>query len=176
MIIQDNLGLTDEGYLVIPRGKKGLQPLSINLKLILASESKIEEIRRATGTTLPDLITSFILALNHLAKAIAVVELECREAKRYLDESKSVALLEKVEEVLRTKNIKSSADTREAVIILDPEVRDAQGRVDTLTAIQTFLYNKHGVIDRSYHGAKKICDMYLKTPYSTTFGGEDGQT
>jgi len=173
MIIKDTFGLTSDGELIIPRGNSNMPPVAIEMRTILEAESRIEEIRRSSDKTLPDLVTVFLIALGKLANSIAVVELELREAKRLLDEAKAIALLEKAEELLKSKGIKSSADTREAAILLDPQVRECQARVDALTATQAFLYNKNALMDRAYHGAKKICDVYMKTPYSKVYGGEE---
>lgn len=174
MLIKDNLGLTDEGHLVIPRGQKGLPPISINLSAMFKAESRIPEIQRSTMVTLPELITTFLLARSSLANAIATIELEFRAAKRSLKEDQSVALLDKAEDVLKLKNVKSSSDTREAAVILDPDVRNSQQRLDDLTALQTFLTNKNDVMKDAYDGAKKIADMYLKVPYSSTSGESNG--
>lgn len=174
MLIKDNLGLTEEGHLVIPRGKKGLPPISLNLAAMFKAEARIPEIQRSTMITLPELITTFLMARSALANAIATTELEFRAAKRFLKERSSIVLLDNVEDILRVKNIKSSSDTREAVIILDSDVMEAQQRLDDLTALQTFLTNKNDVMREAYDGAKKIADMYMKTPYSNTAGESNG--
>jgi hypothetical protein len=138
------------------------------------AEARIPEIQRSTMITLPELITTFLLARNSLANAIATTELEFRAAKRFLKERSSLVLLDNVEEILKAKNVKSSSDTREAAIILDSDVMEAQQKLDDLTALHTFLSNKNDVMKDAYDGAKKIADMYMKTPYSNTAGEPNG--
>lgn len=171
MIVTDSLGISGES-IVIPRGKRGLSPMTISLTEVHKIEAKIPEIRRSTPLTLPDLVTSFILGMSQMSRIMALVEVELRDAKRSYEEMRAVALLEKVEKVLQDKKIKSSTDTREAAIVLDTDVKDARIALDMITAVQSFLAGKHMAIEAAYHGAKKLCDVYLKTPYSPNLGGE----
>lgn len=170
MIIEDGLGISTD-YLLIPRGKKGLEPKKVYLKDIHDIEARIPEIQRSTPITLPDLVTQFTLGILKMSKILAEVELEVREAKRTLEHARAVALLERVEDVLKKKSVKSSTDTREAAIVMDPDVATAQDHFDCLTAIQAFLAGKNSAMEMAYHGAKKICDVYIKTPSSPLYGG-----
>ena len=170
-IIQNNLGLTEEG-LIIPRGRKGLDPLSIHLKDIHDIEARIPEIKRSTPITLPDLVTEFTLGILKMSKILAMIELEVNEAKRTLEHDRAVALLEKADADLTLRKVKSSTDTREASIALNPDVMDSQSRLDALLAVKSFLMGKNNALEMAYHGAKKICDVYIKTPSSPLYGGE----
>ena len=173
-IIQNNLGLT-ENSLIIPRGKVGLDPMKIELKDIHDIEARIPEIQRSTPITLPDLVTQFTLGILKMSKILAMVELEVRDAKRTLERARAVALLERAEFTLAQKKVKSSTDTREAALALDPDVQTANDRLDCLIAIQTFLNGKNNALEMAYHGAKKICDVFIKTPSSPLYAGEKFQ-
>lgn len=170
MIIDNNLGLSEHA-LIIPRGRKGLDPLKLDLKDVHDIEARIPEIQRSTPITLPDLVTQFVLGILKMSKILAMVDLELREAKRALEHARAVALLERAESVLAARKVKSSTDTREAAINLDVDVNEAQNKVDCLTAISAFLAGKNSAIEMAYHGAKKICDVYVRTPTSPNYGG-----
>lgn len=171
MIIENNLGLTDKG-LVIPRGKAGQTPIEIPLKEIHDIEARIPEIQRSTPVTLPDLVTQFTLGILKMSKILAMVDLEVREAKRTLEHARATCLLERAEDILKKKSVKSSTDTRDAAITLDPDVVTAQDRLDCLLAVQAFLSGKNNAFEMAYHGAKKICDVFIKTPSSPLYAGE----
>lgn len=170
MIIEDNLGLS-EHHLIIPRGKAGMDSLKLDLKDIHDIEARIPEIQRSTPITLPDLVTQFVLGILKMSKILAMVDLELREAKRSLEHARAVALLERAESVLAARKVKSSTDTREAAINLDVDVGAAQNRVDALSAAYAFLSGKNSALEMAYHGAKKICDVFLRTPTSPNYGG-----
>ena len=173
MIITDNLGF-NERRLILPRGKIGLSPLELDMTKIFEVESRIREIERSTPATMPNLIADFILGSIEASRLVALIEMELKEAQHSMDKANAIALLERAEDILKAKNIKSSADTREAAVNLDPDVRDARYRVDVLKTMSTFLMAKKDAIEMAYHGAKKICDIYLRSPGSISdhAGGE----
>lgn len=158
--------------LIIPRGKKGLTPISIDLTEINRIESRIPEIERSTMSTLPNLVTIFIVGMGQVANVIALLELELRSAKNSLEEFRAVALLDKAEDTLKSKNIKSSADTRDAAVVLDIDVKEAKEKVDFLTAISALIYSKHSRFEYAYNGAKKVFDAYIKTPNAPQHAGD----
>lgn len=168
----DTLTLSDN-KLSIPRAKRGTESLIINMAEIYSIEAKIPEIRRSTMATLPDLITDFTLGVLKITNIMFGLELELRHAKRLLDSAKAVAQLEKVETVLREKNVKSSADTREAAIGEDIDVKALREIVDQLSAVQSFLEGKHSAFKMSYDGAKKIFDGFIRTPNPSAYTGEN---
>jgi len=172
MIIQNSLGLSEDS-IVVPRGRKGLAALKIPLKDIHDVEARIPEIQRATPITLPELVTVFTVGILKMSQILPVVELELREAKRAMEAARAIALLERAEGVLKEKQIKSSADTREAAITMDTDVQEAQNRYDALNAIQAFLQGKNNAFEMAYHGAKKICDLYVKSPSTPNYGGDE---
>lgn len=164
---------TNSEILVVPRGRKGLAPMRIDFKDVKKAYDRIDEIRRCTPITASDLITDFIIGMMRLSKVISLVELELREAHTELKESQSLALLDRVEAVLLEKKIKSSADTREAVLYLDADVKGARNRYDMLNVINSYLRDTYTGLENAYNGAKKILDVYLKTPMSMSAG--DGE-
>jgi hypothetical protein len=155
-IIQDSIGISNNA-ITIPRGKRGLSPITIDISKVQSIESRIPELARSTPITMPELVTQFTIGIAEMARLIALVQIELNDAERALDESRSISLLERAEDVLRSKGIKSSADY---------DVKEARETYDILKAILSFLHGKRDAIEMAYHGTKKVCDVYLKTPMS----------
>lgn len=173
-IITTELGIED-GKLILPRGRSGVGGvLIIDIREIDQYEGRIAEIARATPLTLPDLITDFNLAIAKISRAAVQVEIELRNAERALSEAKSCAILERVEDFLRAKNIKSTSDTREAAIDADVDVKMAKEKVDILKAVSTFLKDKTKAFEMAYYGAREVTRMNTKTPDQRLTGGETG--
>ena len=74
------LGLTDLA-LVLPRGRKGLDPMHLDLTEIVAAERKIPEMQRSNPMTFPDLATVYNIGICCLTKYISMVELEAKDAR-----------------------------------------------------------------------------------------------
>jgi hypothetical protein len=166
-----NLDSMGSDLLIIPRGRPGLSPLKMDLGDIRRIADRLPEIKRATAMTLADLIVDFNIGLLRLAKAISIVDLELKEAEMQYKEVKSMAILEKIELILKDKGVKSTSDTREAAMYLDPAVKEARGRMDLLTVVSTYLRDQHHAFELAYNGAKKICDIHMKSPSATYSGG-----
>lgn len=66
----------------------------------------------------------FNVAILQLSKAIAMTDMELKDAQAELKEAKSLALLDRTESLLEARKIKSTADAREAVINIDKDVVD----------------------------------------------------
>lgn len=172
----DNTGLGLEGNsLTVPRGRRGLPPLTLDMENIYTSFNKIKELERATPMTLANLMTSFLLGMAQLSKIMTLVELESKDAKRELERNSAIALLEKVEGILEKKKVKSTADTREAALALDPDLVESKEKYDMLIAVSSFLHNKYSELLNAYHAAKKIADIWSRSPDNTHYaGGNDG--
>lgn len=158
----DNKGGTP--YLLIPRGRQGLAPLSLDMTEVYRIERRIEEIRNANPETMPDLITEFTIGFIQVGKMVSCAQLELADAKMSLSEAKAIATLDRAEKVLAEKGVKSTADSREAVLALDPDVQSAQHRVAAIDACLNLLYNKLSAFEWSYQSVKKIGDIQSRMP------------
>ena len=174
-LITDEFGFISSQELQVPRGRKNLSPIRLDLTDVSRAESRISEIARATPIMLPDLITCYTVGLASLAKVIAIVEMESKVAKMELETAEATFTLDFAEGVLAKKGIKSSVDARQHACRLDPAVREFQEKLDILSTTLTYLYNKKSAIEMAYHGCKKVCDVYLKQPGGPVYGGGNGE-
>lgn len=151
------VSVPNQTYLTLPKGK-GDGTFAVETTSLMRMEAKIPDIRQANPLTLPDLIVDFTLAISMAGKTIAQVEQELKEGERELEMCEAIALLERVEPLLKAKGIKSSTDTRQAQISLDKDVIAARERVDILTTTVKYLENMHKAFEMAYYSAKKICE------------------
>jgi hypothetical protein len=170
-MITDTLGFSDETTLTLPRGRKGLPPFRLDLTNVVNAEKLIPAMQRSTPITFPDLATVYNIGICALTKLISIVELECKDAKRELEEAKAIFKLDKAEDILALKKVKSSADAREDASKRDPEVKECQEKYDILLTTSEYLQNKRNDLERVYYGAKNIADLQLKVPDNTNYGG-----
>lgn len=149
---------TVKNWLELPTGN-GKETFKLDFTELNQFESRIDEVRRANPLTLPDMIVDFTVAMSKVASLMGQLEVELKSAERELDMAESIALLERVEPILKEKKIKSSADTRKAQVTLDEDVKKARERVDILTAVSKLLSNKHQAVEMAYYSARKICEV-----------------
>jgi len=158
--------------LVVPRGRNGLTPIYLDMTEVYRIEKRIQDIKIADPLSLPDLISDFNYAFVLIGKMIATVELELSEAKMSLNEARSIVMLDKVDGILKEKGVtKSSTDLREAVVTLDPSVKEANQKVAILQAYSELLYNKAKAMEMAYHGAKEVNKTQARIPDSNNYGG-----
>lgn len=156
-------GLLESTTLMIPRGRKGLPALQIDIKEISDVLKRVTELERLTIYSYPELITKINSALIQSTRLTAIIEIEYREAQNALEVAEAVARLEKAEGVLQQKNVKSSADTRDAAVTLDPDVQEALQRRDALTALVEWSRHIRLSLERMYYSAKQIVELTSKT-------------
>src|ERR1017187_2395366 len=106
-MIVDEFGFLPDSKLLLPRGRKGLPPFTLDLSAVSTAEKRIPEMARATPLMLPDLITAYNIGILALARLICVVELETKDARRELEDSKALFIIDFADDILRQKNIKS---------------------------------------------------------------------
>jgi hypothetical protein len=149
------ISLNEESLKVV-KGKPNSGIIVVPLKDILAVESRIPEIAFVTPHKAPELLAAFNVAYLELDKHLKVVEMEVVTAKQNQSVIKATVLLDKCEEVFKTKGIKPSADLRQAIVDLDPDYRAATERVNALEAASEYLSGKIKVIEMAFGSVKKI--------------------
>jgi hypothetical protein len=172
-MIDDNFGLSSDAALTLPRGRKGLVPFRIDLTAVLAAEKRIPEMQRSNPMTFPELATVYNIGICTLTKIISIVQLECKDARRELDEARAIFRLDLAEGILASKKIKSSVDARDDASKLDPDVKSAQSKYDILSTIDEYLQNKRSDLERVYYGAKNLADLHTKIPDGTNYAGRE---
>jgi len=171
-ITEDGYGLGSSTLLQVPRGNKGLVPLTFNMSNVYRTIARTEEIQRVNPATFPELITDFNVGMIELNRIIGLIEIELKEAEHTLDTVEAIAMLEKVDGFLKQRNLTSTADNRKAAKVLDPDVQSATRTKDALTAISSYVYGLKQVLERAYFSAKHVAEMTGKDPYLNKTSGE----
>lgn len=175
-ITEDGYGLGSETLLMIPRGTPNLPSIKMDMTEVYRIIGRTSEIERVTPATYGELVTDFNMGMIQLNRIIGIIELELGEAENWLEMAQATALLERVEERLKLKNVKSSTDTREAAVKLDPEVIEATRKRDALKAISSYVGGLKHSLDRAYYSAKEVTGFTSKDPYlNKNTGGNNGR-
>ena len=156
--------------LQLPCGKGDGSLFSLDLTRVDEIENRVEEVKRSNPMTYPDLVVEFNMGMARLGDMIALVENELEAAEERLETAKAIAIIERIEEKLLEKKIKSSADIRGAMVQLDPDVIKAKDGVQLLKSALKFLQNKYSTLERAYFSSKTVAD-FNNVPLSTNFGG-----
>lgn len=172
VVSQDGYGLGSETTLMVPRGNSGLPHMSFDMTEIYRIVGRTKEIERVTPATYAELITDFNVGMIQLNRLIGLIEIELNESVNNLEMTESIALLERVEDYLKSKNLKSSTDTREAAVKLDKDVQDALRRRDALKAIQSYVSGLKNSLERAYFSAKQVSDLVSRDPYLNKNAGD----
>lgn len=153
--------------LVVPKGNGAVEPIMVDISPVSNALRRVPEIQRVTTANAGELMSIFTSAMTNASRAMSLVELELLSSKRNLKIVRAISILDRVESVLAERKIKSTADTREAALDLDPDVAQAQERLDILTVLSTELYNNYTELKEALYSTKKALDASLQTPYGT---------
>ncbi len=132
--------------------------LSIPLQRILVAEHRAEEISFITPGKAPELLTIFNRAYLDASDAYSKLRYERDRAEDEVAKIKAEILLDRVPDILKAKNIASSADVRQAIIDSDPDYRNARERVSFIEASLEYVKGKMKFLENSYTSIKKIMD------------------
>jgi hypothetical protein len=169
--MSDPTAYGDDASLIVPSCRKDLAPLFLSMKEVYRIESRISEIREANPALLPDLIADFNMGYILIGKMISKVQMELSESQIALKEAKSIVVLDKANQILAEKgHAKSSADLRDHVLMLDPEVVRLTRIVGICEAYIELLNNKAKAMEMAYHGTKKVSEIQGRTPDPNTIG------
>lgn len=163
----------ESATIIIPRGRKGLAPITMDIQSITQVLSRIKELEALNVATYPEFITSINLALVQAGRLTALVEIEYKEALNSLDVAEAIARLEKAESVLQSKGVKSSADTRDAAVTLDPDVQEAIQRKDVLAAMFEWVKHLRVSVERLYFSAKQVMEFADKSKLTMQAGSPE---
>lgn len=151
---------TDE--LVIRRS--GQEPLVLKMAVIHNAESRAQEIASITPGKAPELMYLFNQAFSEIVEMLSKVEYEYEIACRHSREVQAVIVIDKMPEKIKAKNLSNNAETRQAIIDLDPDFQQAKEQEIMLHSIKTLLEGKRRSLENCYTAAKKVLgDSYHKT-------------
>lgn len=157
----------------LPRGKKGLPPLALDMTNIYQAEDRLMEVSYANDSTASELMGYFNAVCNTTTKYIAWIEYEIVEATREYDLAKATVVLDKMPaEVQKYKDagIKSNEDFRNALIVRDADCQARQEILGQLEAVKKLLESKSWSFIRAFNATKSVVERRSGTPIPNLHG------
>jgi hypothetical protein len=149
-----------------------MQSLTFDMQEIYRVLDRTKEVANVNPSNYGMLVTDFNQVRIQVNRLIGLVDIELREASNGFNLAKAVASLETVEDFLKSKNLKSTADAREAAVLTDPEVQESLRRKDALVAISEYIKSIREDLDRAYFSAKQIAEMKATDPHQRKLTGD----
>lgn len=152
-------------------GAPGEKPIVIAMGEILKAEARQQEIACVTPEKAPELLQVYNQAWRNLHKIFCTLVFEKKKAEAAVTKRKSVVILEVVEPRLKELNIKSTADTRLAVLDLDQEYVDCLDYLSQTEALAEYIKGKLRSFENAFSSVKKIMQ---EDAYNMLYKGNDG--
>jgi hypothetical protein len=148
--------LIEATTVTVPSPRSDIPARTLNLKNIQIAEARHGEVAMVTPVKAPELLVLFNGAWNDCDTYHKQLSYALTVAEQELGNRRSTILLYEVETFLKGKNIPSTKDTRDAVIMLDTTVQELQGNVDQLKAVAEYMKGKMKFFEHAYSSVKKI--------------------
>jgi len=130
--------------------------MRISLGDILTAEIRQDEVACVTPGKAPELLSTYNRAWRETHQWVSRLESEKNRAEKALRARKGVLILEVIPEKLKTMDMKSSVDIREAVIDTDVEYGLLTDRADQIKAAIMFLKGKLESFENAFTSVKKL--------------------
>lgn len=174
--------LNSNTMIVCPRGKKGTDPIIIDLTEVYPVEARLHEVAIVTKTKAPELLSTFNRAYAAVFQQRALLEMEKNTAKREAEKLRAIIILDKVPQILQEKKLATakspagSEDLRQAILALDPEYQEALERVEQITCVIELLTGKLKALENGFTSVKKIMtdDAFNMAIGKNSLSGDSG--
>lgn len=160
--------------LVVPPGIAGQQPIIIDLEEILKAELRQEEVATVNHEKAPELLATFTKQWLDLSRLVSLLTAERNKSEKELNKRRSVILVDLMTERLTSKGLSSSADNREAIILLDEEYIKLSDVFDQISAILELMKGKMKAMDMAYSSTKRLVtqDTYMQYNRNNSLSGD----
>ena len=148
--------LIEATTVTVPSPRADIPARTLDLKNIQISEARHSEVATVTPVKAPELLVLFNSAWNECEKFHKQFSYALTVSEQELEKRRATILLYEVEKFLKEKNIPSTKDTRDAVILLDVEVQQRQEVVDQMRAVVEYMKGKMKFFENAYSSVKKI--------------------
>lgn len=166
-----------DSELVCPSGTPGNPPIIVNLARIHEAETREGELAYITKSKAPELMAFFIKYWKKTNDIMIDLRSEKNKAEKALKRRKAELTLDAVN-LLKAKNVGSTADTREAIIELDEQYQQLEDTYDQIEACVEFLKGKVQAFESSFRATKSIMGESTFTPpgNNPNLGGDTGKS
>jgi hypothetical protein len=148
--------------LVIPQFGS-LPQMTLDLTKIKEGEDRLYEAQNVTVISYSNLEYVYNEGYREAKKHLSQVGYQITRAEKALREAKSRALLDEYPVFLKDRNMKDSAQIRDAYLETVKDYTEAQDRIDMLKAVDALLDSKVKVFENTCRYLKKQMDIVLRS-------------
>lgn len=141
--------LAPGGVIYCPTGEANGAPMRFDLGDVLRAEAREREISAVTRDKAKELAKHFNWAWREVMQMVSYLRRQRDLAETRVDEIEADLLLNGVSAVLEQKKLKDSADTRKAVLRLDPDRQKAADVLSQIKAVISYLEVKAKSFERN---------------------------
>lgn len=123
---------------------------------VYAAEDRIAEVALVTPHKAPELLAFFNKVWLKVDEIVRLLEMEVVDAKQAVAMKRSEVILDRAEAIFKEKQLKASADLRQAVVDADVEYRAVLDVQNSLEAAAAFLKGKQKGVEMAYGSVRKI--------------------
>lgn len=146
--------------------KGGLQ-LPLDMTEIYRYQAMLEELPHVNSITGPLYMREFAAAADMASSFYSRITLDRDQAANKVKEEQALAYLERSEDYIKAKGLKSTDETKKQYVQIDPNYKKAKDILDVLNAIMTLLESKMKRFQDAHDDAKKIFDKSADSRGST---------
>lgn len=140
-----------------------LPQMTLDLTKIKQGEDRLHEAQVVNAGTYSELEYVFNEGYREAKKHLSQVGYQITRAEKALREAKSRALLDEYPAFLKSKDLKDSAQIRDAYLETVKDYTDAQDRIDMLKAVDALLDSKVKVFENTCRYMKKQIDLVIRS-------------
>lgn len=142
----------------VPTGD-GKSIIQIELEEVIKAELRLSDVAIVNQHSAPELLATFNDSWLKLNRSVAILTCEKNKAENANRRARAEAKLNCNDEVIKAKgHSKASADLREAMVELDPEVQQTKERLDEISVVLELLKGKQQAFYNAYGAVKRLVD------------------
>lgn len=153
-----------DSVIVLSRGAKHPNVI-IELKETQVAVQHLPHIKNATPATFPELVSVFTNSYYELSKAIGYLKMESASIDHELEYLRAQLLINEVPILLEARKLKSTVDTNNALIILDPRHRELSATKERFDAALALIEQRAKAITMAYYSLREIANMRFGAQY-----------
>lgn len=160
--------------LVVPV-RPGSKPLALDMRKIHKAEARLVELNGLTREKAGELIYTFVDAWDDARSKLTAITFEYALAKQHLRSIKALVILDRAADVLKEKGVKSSEDTRTAVVDTDKDYQTAYDLLQQIEAARQSMEDKAEKLKMAYFSVHKLIEPF-QAKKSFSGGADDDPT
>lgn len=156
--MSNNLNGTTDSAVVPYREPDAGIAIPLDMTDIYSYEQMIRTLPTINALNGPYYMQQFLLALDTASSYYSKSMFDLEQAKNRTKEENALAYLERSEDYIKLKGLKSTDETKKQYVQIDSQYKAAKDREDYAKALTIYLGNKVDRFQSAHDDAKKIFD------------------